>query len=325
MDNYDIDEILDQLEPESVKYFHSYEDHYYIDEDYRNCATLFEELPEELKSDRDFVLKAAEANGAIYEYLSDELKKDEEIAITAINSYFESYRYLPDELFDNERVVEEAIKSGYEFGAGVLEYASDRLKDNKDIVMLAVSKATGVEFFYEDRPEEGYTYNDALCYASERLKDDKDVVLLSVQNNPDSLESASPRLQNDYEVVLAAVKGNAHALKYASKELRNNKELVLIAANSYFYSIYDYYDEGLGGEELEEAVNIEDSILPYISDELKKDRDVILAIVKGRPWAFCNIPDNFKDDYEIASIAYNEDDYLVESASERVRKLLESK
>ena len=324
MDKYNIDEILGQLEPDSMKRYHESEYESSVDEDFRNHAYLFNELPEELRNDRDFVLKAVEANGAIYEYLSDELKKDEKIAIISINSYFESFRHLPDELFDNEGVVEEAIKSGYEFGAVVLGYASDRLKDNKDIVMLAVSKATGVEFFYEDRPEEGYTYNDALCYASERLRDDKDVVLLSVQNNPDSLESASSRLQNDYDVVLTAVKGNAHSLKYVSEELRNNKDLVLIAANSYFNSLYDYYNQGLGGEELEGSVNIEDSILEYISDELKNDRDVILAIVNNNPYAFVNIPDKFKDDYDIALIAFKEDECLIETASERVKKLLKN-
>ena len=313
MEKYNIDEILEQFEPGE------YDDNYLVE-----CnANLFNDLPEELQKDRDFVLKALEVNGAIYLFLSDELKKDEKIAIISINNYPESYRHLPYELLDNEVVIEEAIKNN-QFGAEVLDHASDRLKDNKDIVMLAVSKSTGVEFFYTVRPEKGYTYNDALCYASERLRDDKDVVLLSVKNNPDSLESASARLQNDYDVVLTAVKGNAHALKYASKELRGNKELVLIAAKSNFSSIYDYYDQGLGGEELEYAVNIEDSILPYISDELKNDRDVILAIVKGCPWAFCNIPDKFKDDYDIALIAFKEDEYLIETASERVKKLLKN-
>ena len=324
MEKYNIGEILEQLEPDSMKRYHEYECESSVAEDFRNHACLFNDLPVELQNDRDFVLKAVEVNGAIYEYLSDELKEDEEIAIMALNNYScECYTHLPYELFDNEKVVEAAIKNDG-LGAKVLWCVSDRLKDNKDIVMLAVSRSTGVEFFYEDRPDDGYTYNDALCYASERLRDDKDVVLLSVENNPDSLESASARLQNDYEVVLTAVKGNAHALKYASEDLRGNKELVLIAANSYFSSIYDYYDEGLGGEELEEAVNIEDSILPYISDELKNDRDVILAIVKGCPWAFCNIPDKFKDDYDIALIAFKEDECLIETASESVKKLLKN-
>lgn len=313
MEKYNIDEILEQFKSGE------YDDNYLV-----ICnACLFNDLPEELQKDRDFVLKALELNGAIYPFLSDELKKDEKIAIISINNYPDSYRDLPYELLDNEVVIEEAIKNN-QFGAEVLHHASDRLKDNKDIVMLAVSKSTGVEFFYEYRPEAGYTYNDALCYASERIRDDKDVVLLSVENNPDSLESASARLQNDYDVVLTAVKGNAHSLKYASEELRGNKELVLIAANSYFSSIYDYYDEGLGGEELEESVNIEDSILEYISDKLKNDRDVILAIVNNNPYAFVNIPDKFKDDYDIALIAFNKDECLIETASERVKKLLKN-
>ena len=127
MEKYNIDEILEQLEPDCIKIYHEHECESSVDEDFRNHACLFNDLPEELQNDRDFVLKAVEVNGAIYEYLSDELKEDEEIAIMALNNYLESFRHLPDELFDNERVVKAAIEN--DGGAKVLEYVSDRLKE----------------------------------------------------------------------------------------------------------------------------------------------------------------------------------------------------
>ena len=126
MEKYNIDEILEQLEPDCIKRYHEYECESSVDEDFRNHVCLFNDLPVELQNDRDFVLKAVEVNGAIYEYLSDELKKDEEIVIISINGYLESFRNLPDELFDNERVVKAAIEN--DGGAKVLEYVSDRLK-----------------------------------------------------------------------------------------------------------------------------------------------------------------------------------------------------
>lgn len=85
MEKYNIDEILEQFETRE------YDDNYLVE-----CnACLFNDLPEELQKDRDFVLKALELNGAIYLFLSDELKKDEKIAIISINNYPEIYRHLP--------------------------------------------------------------------------------------------------------------------------------------------------------------------------------------------------------------------------------------
>ena len=58
-----------------------------------------------------------------------------------------------------------------------LEYASERLRDDKDIVLAALG-------------------NDgmALEYASERLRDDYGIVLYAIRNNMRALEYASERL-----------------------------------------------------------------------------------------------------------------------------------
>ncbi len=54
----------------------------------------------------------------------------------------------------------EAVKQD----GGALEFASDNLKDDKDILMQALEKVGWV-----------------ACYASDRLKDDKDVILKAVK------------------------------------------------------------------------------------------------------------------------------------------------
>jgi hypothetical protein len=62
-----------------------------------------------------------------------------------------------------------------------LQYASDRLKNDKEIVLKAVSN-----------------YGLALRYASERLKNDKEVVLKAVSQNYSVFEYISNELKNDY-------------------------------------------------------------------------------------------------------------------------------
>ena len=79
-----------------------------------------------------------------------------------------------------------------------LEYASERLQADKDVVLAAVKQ-----------------YGDSIVYANW----DSDVLY-------------------DREIILAAVKQDGDLLRYASEDLKNDKELVLTAVKQYSFSIH---------------------------------------------------------------------------------------
>ena len=68
-----------------------------------------------------------------------------------------------------------------------LEFASTRLRDDKDVCLAAVSNNGG-----------------ALFHVSARLQDDKDVCLAAVSNYCCALQNVSKRLQKDKDVLSAA-------------------------------------------------------------------------------------------------------------------------
>ena len=70
----------------------------------------------------------------------------------------------------------------------VLRYASDTLKNDRDVVLAAVQH-----------------YGMVLHYASANLRNDQDIVLAAVQQHGDALQYASDGLRNDQGVVLVAV------------------------------------------------------------------------------------------------------------------------
>ena len=99
--------------------------------------------------------------------------------------------------WDNKNFVLTAVKDY----AYALTYASERLKDDKEIVLTSLRRNDG----------------GALQYASERLKDDKEIVLTAVkQPGWWVLKYASERLKDDKEVALTAVKNHRLSLEYAS-------------------------------------------------------------------------------------------------------------
>ena len=93
-----------------------------------------------------------------------------------------------------------------------LEFASDEMKGNKDVVMAAVGQ-----------------FGLALQYASVKLKKDGEVVMAAVNNNGLALQYASVKLKKDIEVVMAAVRSRGSALFYAYDTMKNNP-LVLFTA-----------------------------------------------------------------------------------------------
>lgn len=84
------------------------------------------------------------------------------------------------EFWDDEDIVNTAVQNE----GLVLQYASDRLKNNKSIVLNAVRK-TGI----------------ALQFASANLKADKEVVLVAVKNDPYALSEASEDLKYDDDIL----------------------------------------------------------------------------------------------------------------------------
>jgi hypothetical protein len=97
-------------------------------------------------------------------------------------------------------------------GGWALQYASAELKNDKEVVLVAVAQN-----------------GRALVHASVELKNDKEVVLAAVARNGLALQFAPAKLKNDKEVVLAAVASFGHALQFASAALKSDKEVVLAA------------------------------------------------------------------------------------------------
>ncbi len=126
-----------------------------------------------------------------------------------------------------------------------LRYASNKLRDNYDIVMAAVSR-------------NGWS----LKYASEELRDNYNIVMVAVENCGTSLEYASDRLQNNYNIAIHAVKNGKCNLCYVGKELQGNYKIL--------NSITDLCKDQTGfPEKLKKFKNHQGWIKGHVGNELK--------------------------------------------------------
>jgi len=166
-------------------------------------------------NDKNFILNIIKDKPFALIYASDIVKQDSEIIsklveiITTKDSL--ALQYASDELKNNFDIVKLAVGDN----GLALQYAGDELKNNFDIVKAAI----------ENNPS-------ALQYASNELKNNFDIVKLSVGNNGLALQYASDELKNNFYIVKLAVGDNGLALQYASNELKNNLYIVKTAVEN---------------------------------------------------------------------------------------------
>jgi hypothetical protein len=131
-----------------------------------------------LKDDKEVALEAVSTDGANFKFVSNRLKDDEEIALDAAYLYgeywseFDAYGRWLNVGFSFFDALSARLKSDKSFlinlinchgGEFALYHFSKEFKDDKDLVLLAVSKNYKL-----------------IQYASDRLKNDPDILALKV-------------------------------------------------------------------------------------------------------------------------------------------------
>ncbi len=91
-----------------------------------------------------------------------------------------------EKLASNKELVIKILKDNPD----AIMYVSKELRDDKDVIMIAISKGRS-----------SVTGKNFLFYASDRLKDDKEIVLNAVKLDNSALEYSSKRLKNDKDVL----------------------------------------------------------------------------------------------------------------------------
>jgi hypothetical protein len=113
-----------------------------------------------------------------------------------------------------------------------LQFASDKLKDDKEIVLTAIGKYEG----------------DVLEYASERLKDDKETVLSAVGRCEYSIGYASERLRHDADVIFAVLEAHPGQFENLPEDVQENLDYILFGLESVVRHLpdpeeYSFFDD----------------------------------------------------------------------------------
>lgn len=228
----------------------------------------------------EILAKLEETGGEILIGAPSELLSDREFMLKAVDECGFALEYASDELKNDEEVVLTAIQ-GWD-GVSVnysyaIKEASEELRSNKEFMRKAIELTEG----------------EAFCGATDELKNDKEFVLFAVRHgspphqcDPDIvLRYASEEMRADKDVVLAAVRKNGWSLYYASEELKADKDVVLVATINNSWSL-TYASPTLRENKdfiIELVKRAGDYALHYVDEALQNDADVLEAVKRYIP------------------------------------------
>ena len=185
------------------------------------------------------------------------------------------------------------------------EFASDNLKNNRNVVLTVVMKHGGMlQFASEElRGDEQICdpnfYSGPYCFISDKLLGDRNYVMKWVDKGRGGiLEVVSENLRNDEELATLCVNLNHNMLEYAPYVVRNDPSVVLPAVKKYGCNLQYASDKCKNNETIVLEAALENLFaLSFASAELRDDADFIFKIMKEKdPFAIRHASERIRDD-----------------------------
>lgn len=145
------------------------------------------------------------------EYVDPEYRSDKDVVMAAVKRHGPQLKFASDSMKDNYSIVMTAV-GNQKFGDSVLCYASDRLRNDEDIVMKAVERK-GVE----------------LGGASDRLRKDPEICAIAINQDPMAIQYVHYDNPKYNELAMKAIQASPYAMKMLDERARNDMSLVKAA------------------------------------------------------------------------------------------------
>ena len=270
--------------------------------DYHHVVIL-NNVSDRLKNDKDVIMEAVKSDCENIKFISENLKNDKDFMLEILNNtkewyveqniryFFDSERkpplaYLSDKLKDDKEIVIECVKKDIDN----LKYSSDRLKNDNDFIIKVLTINKDSENFLKENLKDNKNKdvllsrdNISFFELTKEQKTDKELALKVVTNNGHQLKHyLSQEIINNKEIVMTAIKDYSGALKWASNKLKDDKEVVL------------------------EAIKNNGCTLKYASDRLKDDKDVVMTAIKQNYSALEYASPRLQNDKDIVMEIENE-------------------
>lgn len=195
---------------------------------------------------------------------------------------------------------EEEIQKELAQDGNMLQYLPGQLKSLSDYVNVAVRQNPLAVQYADDYLKSNSEFMQKLCernglvlqYASANLQGKRDFVLIAINSNPKALKYASKELKGDKEVVTTALKLDTDTFDFASVEIRRDLEMLGKVKEFWKGTSVPNAIQNDKKNALQCFTKLQwKDILCYLSEELRSDKEVVLAAM-SLSWKEINFATN---------------------------------
>lgn len=211
----------------------------------KDVGNIVKRIPEEIINNKEYLLELISINDLVIRYASSQLQDDYEIIEAGVKKNGYAIFYASERLQQDFNLISLAIET---YPILILNFA-DKFKKNKELIIKGCCHKLDMVIYLKDN-NEYFSMNDRT-FVLELLTSLKDYALL-FQNPAIVYECLNDELKNDVEILkLICDQSPRFREGHLPTEIVNTKENAL-------YLLSDSY-----------------SIYNYLSDEIKKDEDIL--------------------------------------------------
>lgn len=174
----------------------------------------------------------------------------------------------------------------------LLMHLPSKLRNDEDIVKKAVANR-----------------GNSIKYASKRLKNREDIILMAIQKEPLAFLEISKESQKNKEIVIELLTVMPYMIQYCDKSLINDIDVAKIVLPKAGTMIKSFGSEIKDNKELALiAVKSQYDAYFYLSKDLQKDKEIIIASIKSNKVGLYDLLQHIKlTDMEIILNALDKD------------------
>lgn len=284
----------------------------------RNYPHIFLECSDELKNNREFILKAMKINDNIFQYLPKTYKQDKEIALMATSTnYFLSH--ITTKMLHDRDILKQFMKS-----------------NPRNIEYLQSSGKLSFDLFDDEELIHPFVEDEIISYSklSKRLQNKKRFILLAIEN--EGLEKLFEELPLKFrkyrKIALEAIKQNENNYSYLEDNFKNNERFLLRALkenNDLARVIVKENPQIFFNSKLLALYIVKkyNNAISFLSEDLRNDKEIIINAVIGAQSSnyFNLIPKHFWNDKIVVLKAIENEENYLKFASPQIQALCQGK
>ncbi|GEM_PF-1704193 len=251
-------------------------------------ADYFNGLTRALKNDGTFIAKAVELNPLVYEIISEKFRADPDIAMQAIKKNWSVFKKAPASI----RASKAHLMAVSRDSQGVLEYASEALRDDDEVIETFIARNPYNLAGASDRLIERHaadvisTHAGVFGHLPDKYRARLDLAILSAEHRFEArnlLKRVLPPLDIDPLILQLAFEAGA-PLAHASERAKDNPDIVLMAMKSDRYA-FEYAGPTAKDTPAVAMEALRERVKNYyeISPRLKNDPDFIIGALQAAP------------------------------------------